>query len=213
MYNMEIKKIEYGAYLSYDLYGGGEENLKSRNICTQIKNKNVETIESIINEMKIGYDSLRFKKFFDSDTCLIPIPGSSKHSNSTSVAKHIADVMVKYGFCKNVINCIKRTSTLKSSFSDIDSRPTITQQYGTLSMDHFDFDGKILLVDDVITTGTIGITAANLIYNHTKNKNIRLFTIMRTLHKGQFNKIIDPVISHITINGERGDRDFRLFNF
>ena len=68
---MEIKKIEYGAYLSYDLYGGGEENLKSRNICIQIKNKNVETIESIINEMKIGYDSLKFKKFFDSDTRLI----------------------------------------------------------------------------------------------------------------------------------------------
>ena len=111
-------------------------DLKSRNICIQIKNKNVETIESIINNdpkfMKIGYDSLKFKKFFDSDTCLIPIPGSSKHSNSTSVAKHIADVMVKYGFCKNVINCIKRTSTLKSSFSDIDSRPTITQQYRTL---------------------------------------------------------------------------------
>ena len=102
-------------------------------------------------------------------------------------------------------------STLKSSFSDIDSRPTITQQYRTLSMDHFDFDGKILLVDDVITTGTIGITAANLIYNHTKNKNISLFTIMRTLHKGQFNDLIDPVISHITINGERGDRDFCTF--
>ena len=82
---MTIKKIDYGAYLSYDLYGGGEENLKSRNICTRIKNKNMETIESIINEMKIGYDSLKFKKFFDSDTCLIPIPGSSKHSNSTSV--------------------------------------------------------------------------------------------------------------------------------
>ena len=120
---MEIKKIEYGAYLSYDLYGGGEENLKSRNICIQIKNKNVETIESIINEMKIGYDSLKFKKFFDSDTCLIPIPGSSKHSNSTSVAKHIADVMVKYGFCKNVINCIKRVSESKNFLNFNESYP------------------------------------------------------------------------------------------
>ena len=55
---MTIKKIDYGAYLSYDLYGGGEENLKSRNILTRIKNKNMETI-SIINEMKIGYDIIK----------------------------------------------------------------------------------------------------------------------------------------------------------
>ncbi len=208
---MLLSSLDYGSFLTYSPRGTGSLADNSRDVRTYLKQdliiseSNIPTSEAIVESIKNNLMNLPFKDFFGSHAYLVPVPRSSLTKDGTLwVPKNLVEAFSRQGLGKPFI-CIERMEAVeKSSFSAAKDRPKAIDHFRTIRIksDLKRIEGvkEIILVDDIVTSGSTLLGAASCISQAFPNAHIRAFAAIRTIsNSAEFNKIQDPCIGTIKL--------------
>lgn len=176
--------LTYGALVNYSPRGYSALAQQSQEICGRVKAGNARMI---VNTFK-SLDANFLKEFLSKETTLVPVPRSAPLiGDAMWPGKLIADLLINYGYGKEVYPCLVRTKAIKKSSLSFDSgtRPLVTEHYESIgvSRDLRPDPIKITLVDDVITMGRTTYACAQRLKEEFTNAEIKVFTILRTQQK------------------------------
>lgn len=139
---MQLTKIEFGSLLSYCPRGDSDPILRARKVTAVLKvdgfvYNSSGSAQPILMSEWVGHTmsqvrtQLPFSGFFAENTILVPAPSSSLlQPDSLWVPERIANALVKYGFGKEVVSCLKRTRAVrKAAYSRSEDRPKPFEHY------------------------------------------------------------------------------------
>jgi hypothetical protein len=208
---MLLSDLEFGSYLTYTPKPQTEDSKKAKNLLLSIKfdtirsESGVPTSKFIIDRLMESLEKLPFKDYFGSSTSLVPVPKSSlMQEGSLWVPEKYAEELSRNG--KGVVfPCLKRVSAVaKAAFSQPENRPKATEHYNSIKVKSImHVPREIVLIDDVVTRGATLLGCASRLKQAYPDVRIRGFAIVRTISDPSlFNKIADPCIGKITLNGD-----------
>lgn len=157
----------------------------SRNVLDRVKSGNEEIIGDVIDLIESQKESSPVKDFLTPDSLLIPVPRSSLiKSDAVWPSKVIAEEMKKRGYGTVLKPTIERTKPIrKSSNQAAEDRPTVQEHLETLGIaipSELTDPKTIILIDDVVTLGSVTVACAELLKKIYPDSDIRLFAIART---------------------------------
>ena len=136
--------------------------------------------------------------YFSKETTLVPIP-SSNDEEKPWVPMKLANVLVTHGLGRVVIPCLERVNSIRSAHLSGTDRPIIEKRYNSMVVtDSLENPSEILLVDDVVTTGTMFTGAYRRIAEKYPNVPIKAFAAMRARFPECFRYYLDPCFGVIT---------------
>ena len=217
---MQLTQIEFGSLLSYCPRGDSEPILRAREVRNVLKadgfvnnssgsGQPISMSEWVAHTMSQFRTRLPFSGFFAADSILVPTPSSSLlQPDSLWVPERVANALVKYGFGKEVVSCLKRTSAVrKAAYSRAEDRTKPVEHYQSMGVQgSLNSANEIVLVDDIVTRGATLLGAANRLHDVFPAAKIRAFAVMRTISDpSEFRAFYDPRIGTITYREEQGD--------
>ena len=139
--------------------------------------------------------------FMGGKAAIVPVPKSSLISRGDLwVPYNMAAALVEYGLGSSVVPCLKRSKAIqKAAFSKPKDRPKAATHRETIAVGEVVALGKVVLVDDVVTTGATLVGTAEKLRSVFPNAEITAFAAMRTESFGGFKKIRDPKVETITL--------------
>lgn len=203
---MLLSKLEYGALLSYTPKPQTEDEKASRTLMYRLKTDSVSKIGAaeplpfslyIAKHIARKISALPFSDFFGPKTTLVPVPKSSLLKQGILwVPQRLAEAFVKEGLGGKAVEYLKRKEALPKAAFQIDSknRPMPEDHYRTLQVEKtFDVPNSIVLIDDVVTTGSALLGSASRLAEIFPGTNISAFAAMRTISDPNgFRSIEDP---------------------
>lgn len=194
---MPSEIINYGTLLDYSPYGDSEESAKSRLFRGAIKAGRPTEIDLLIKNIK---DSPELIEFFK-DSTLVPIPKSSPHlPGSTFPSLEICKAIANNRFSLGINSCLRRITPIrKSSLQTSGNRPSVKEHYDTLSVDITIMPTKkIILVDDVLTRGSVSVACVHKMEESYPDADIYVFALLRTKSfVADIEKVINPSVNKI----------------
>lgn len=110
---MNVRRVEFGAYLTYAPWGEENNHLESKAVKRELKeNRATQTeppfSERIASEIKYYLSSVPFSDFFDQNPWLVPIPRSSQQAQDALwVPREVTTAMQSLGLGQSV-ECLMR---------------------------------------------------------------------------------------------------------
>ena len=202
--------MNFCSLLSYNPKGNTTiEAINSRVYLRALKKDNSPTqynpvimSEYIAEEVRKLSPHPPFSTFFKSNTVLVPIPGHAvTREASFWGSKRIAEALHKQGLGIHVCTCIERLKEiLPAHMCKPEDRPDLDTHYNSIAVRPLMIiPEEILLIDDIVTSGTIALTCANILKTMFPHCNIQLFAAMRTMtNPNEFRTIHDAVAGNIT---------------
>lgn len=139
-----------------------------------------------------------FSRLFLDNITLVPMPSSKKtRSDTLWVPLMLAKSLHEVGLGKEVVCCLSRSRPMQKSSASLPmQRPTVEEHCDTLEMTPMIIKPvNILLVDDVVTTGTTFLAAYSMIHNVYPDATINAFAAMRTVlypDSDSFKSVMEP---------------------
>lgn len=132
---------------------------------------------------------------------MVPVPKSSLISKGDLwVPYNLAEALAECGLGVGVVPCLKRGKAVqKAALSSSDKRPRAADHRRTIVVESVEAPDKVVLVDDVVTTGATLIGAAQRLRSAFPDVEITAFAAMRTESFGGFKKTKDPKVETITL--------------
>ncbi|MFY9717910.1 MAG: hypothetical protein WAK40_08300 [Thermoplasmata archaeon] len=144
-----------------------------------------------------------FSPFLAATSVIVPVPKSSlQKEDSLWVPAQLAAALVHAGFGSRAASLLNRSEAIpKAATSDPGARPDALRHYRTLAVQKdLGTIRQILLVDDVVTSGTTLLGSANRLADAYPGVPIRCFAAMRTeSDPAGLTALIDPVVGEITL--------------
>ena len=208
---MLLSKLEFGSYLTYSPRGQSETAVRSRYWKDCLKNeKGVESPPKFMSQLvaeriKKDIDQMPFKHFFNENVSLVPIPKSSlMQQNALWVSEKIAKALSKQAF-GNFYPCLKRIKPVQKAAYAVPSnrRPKAIEHYSSIECQQLIHRPKeIVLIDDIITTGSTLLGCASKLEEIFPDVPIRAFAVIRTISDpDNFKAIESPCVGTITRSG------------
>jgi predicted amidophosphoribosyltransferase len=209
---MKISELKYASLLSYSPHGNTPDDLESKYVTYSLKQDRYEGQPPILMSdwvaKKTQEKSGLFGTFFRSNTLLVPVPSSSLMEKDTLwVPERIANALVKKGFGKQVVPCLRReTAVQKAATSPAHDRPSVKDHYDSFSVQgSLSEPEDILLIDDVITRGATLLGCANRLISVFPKCRIHAFAAIRTISDPEkFKNLQDSCIGTIYLNNNGG---------
>lgn len=163
---------------------------------------NMEMSQWVAQTVKEKFNDLVFRDFFQADTILVPTPRSSLiQSGSLWVPERLANALVSRGLGAKVILCLERAFAIpKAAFSRPEDRPKAQLNYDSLRVRQglISIPNRILLIDDIVTSGSTALGTVNRLHEAFPNAEIRTFAAMRTIsRKSEFRSEMSPYVGNI----------------
>jgi len=150
------------------------------------------------------------KDILGSSVTLVPMPQSSLPvPGGLWIPQRLTTALVDLGLGQQASPILKRIKAIpKSAYSASGERPTAQTKYETLRADRLLIPPeRIVIIDDIITTGASMIGAASVLAESFPNAQISGFAMIRTIsNTADFVKLINPCVGTIT---RRGDSTWR----
>ncbi len=210
MPSLTLKRLEFASLLSYTPRGGGEIGQRSRDVMHALKDGRVSgtpprlfssTIAGFIvnNAATLG----ALTSYLTRNAVLVLVPKSSLwREGSLWVPDQLANSLAQVGLGARVARLLVRTEAIPKAATSISSeRPTALRHYETLAVQK-DLGSvpEIVLVDDVVTTGSALLGSANRLRESYPSITIRGFAGIRTMSDpAQFERITHPVVGSIIL--------------
>jgi predicted amidophosphoribosyltransferase len=212
---MRISILEFGSLLSYSPYGMSRDELYSKEIKRRLKiddyvmNPPILMSDFLAQEIQRSLTQLPFAHFFRDVAApfiLVPIRKSSlMKEDEWWVPQNIARALVRRGLGYAVEECLERSKAVPTSHTvQARDRPTVLQQYESLEVHKLRMvtskPREILLIDDIVTSGSAFLGAANRLADEFPDARIRALAMIRTISNSpDFVRIWAPVIGTITL--------------
>lgn len=156
--------------------------------------------QKIVQTIKQKLNRLPFGNFFSETTILVPIPNSTlMQKDSLWIPYELAKEfeIQKLGIVQILLT--RKQPIQKSAYSQTRQRPSYAEQFATLEVpDSLNQPENIVLIDDVITSGTTIGACYKKLHEKFPYTKIRAFASIRTMSgQSKFMKIEDPCLGKI----------------
>ena len=213
MPSLRLTKLEFASILSYiPREGGGDLGDQSRDMMRILKDGRMigsppaPLADLIVSLIKSGVPDLAdIASLFRPTTLLVPVPKSSLFKEgSLWVPEQIANSFVRSGLGDRSARLLSRTRAIAKAATSLSSgrpRPTAIEHVQTLSVQtELTSAEEIVLIDDVVTTGSTLLGCANKLLESYPSTPIRGFAAMRAVsNPSDFKHTLDPVVGSITL--------------
>jgi len=208
---LQLTDLKCSALLSYCSERSSDAVIQhSKGVRSLVKNDGyypeakTEMSQWIAQNIKENFNSLVFKDFFQPDSILIPIPRSGLMQSGTLwVPDRVANALVKQGLGARAIPCLERTIAVpKAAYSLPKDRPSAQMNYDSLKVLQglISIPKRILLIDDIVTSGSTAVGAANRLREAFPGAQISTFAAMRTIsRKIEFGSEYSPYVGNIRL--------------
>jgi len=137
---------------------------------------------------------------FGDDVTVVPIPGHAPAlPNGLWVPARLCDQMVAQGLAAVSEPWLERVTAVEKSRTLV--RPTALQHQHSMRVVPTEVPGRrIVLVDDVITRGAVGLASASLLAARFPGCSITLFAMIRTISDPRmFASMLTPCFGTVTL--------------
>ncbi|GMV23643.1 MAG: hypothetical protein AMXMBFR57_35920 [Acidimicrobiia bacterium] len=144
------------------------------------------------------------REAFAGSPLLVPIPGSGlTKANTVWSSRRVCQELVAVGLGDSVAEVVQRVVAVpKSAWTD--QRPSFETHYRSLAVaPTFRPPSRLLVVDDVVTSGTTMMACAQKLADAFPGVPIAGFALSRTLSQGEPSAILDPRTELIRHRDER----------
>jgi predicted amidophosphoribosyltransferase len=177
--------LPYGSVLNYIPQKNYPQAVLSRDVIDKVKSGNEKVIGQIIDLIDTREQASSLKDFLTPDSLLIPVPRSSLiKSDSVWPSNIIAEELIKRGYGTVLKPTIVRKEPIrKSSNQTAEDRPTVKEHLETLGLvlpAELTDPKTIILVDDVVTQGSVSVACAELLKQIYPDSEIKIFAIAKT---------------------------------
>ena len=210
---MEHKPVEYAALLSYvspkrwsglkspsrrrDLNTANQYTLALKNNHNQPGNVNISIYDYVA---RTCVEQNLFPRFFEGAT-LVPVPSSCPYKPGSMWAPELlANALKKHGLGRNVVTHLERVTPVPKSSQSAD-RASPTEHHDTMVVKTtITPPTNILLVDDVVTRGSVFLGSAWLLSEAYPDVEIKAFAAMSTTYLNRFTTMLHPCTGTIRLN-------------
>lgn len=144
-----------------------------------------------------------FPGFFSDDTTLVPVPGNCpREPGSMWAPELLACALERHGLGCRVVPYLERTKLVRKSARSPGNRPLPIEHHDTIAVQRrLTAPSRILLVDDVVTTGSTFLGSAWLMREAYPDTDIKAFAAMRTIgYVNSFKRLVCPCTGKLTLN-------------
>ena len=153
-------------------------------MCALLKAGDPYSIDRMVGRVRMWYVNGKFRDFFQADTVLVPIPGSTPLRDQASlwVGERLCRAMVRIELgCEVAPIAFRKSVVPKSAYQRPGDRPTSTVHYESIEVRREIVEyRRLLLVDDVITKGNTLLGVASRVREAFPNSEISAFAMIRT---------------------------------
>ncbi|MDZ4797739.1 MAG: hypothetical protein SGI92_06225 [Bryobacteraceae bacterium] len=214
-----LPEVQFGAYLVYSPQGTSQTSKWTKGICSLVKQdglgqmgappKVVRMIPYLVRRLSGKIADTPLTDLFADQPVLVPAPRSSPvKPDSLYPTRLICDQLVANGLGLETRILLERIAAVpKAAFSRPEDRPTLQMHYDSLRVTGELLEPRsILLVDDVVTKGTMLLASATRLQEALPRTRIRVFALIRTMSHVEIERIEEICVGKIEQRGERGVR-------
>ena len=209
-------KLEFASVLSYvPREGGGDLGDQSRDVMRILKDGRMigsppaplsDLVARLINGG--GPEVADIGSMLSPTAVLVPVPKSSLFKEeSLWVPEQIANSLIRSGLGGRSARLLARTRAIAKAATSLSSggpRPTALEHLQTLAVQtELRSVEEIVLIDDVVTTGSTLLGCANKLLESYPSSLIRGFAVMRAVSNPvDFKQTLDPIVGAITLHSD-----------
>lgn len=214
-----LSELEFGTYLNYSPAGKEERSRFSKAVCLAIKEdrtiklgqppRNERAIPYSVRHLEARLQNSVLAKLFAGRPVLVPAPRSSPlKPESLCPTRLICQQLLSVNLGSEIQELLKRTKSVpKAAFQKASDRPTVLDHYNSIAVEsELSTPQEILIVDDVITSGSMLLACASQLRRTFPQTTIRAFALIRTMSGMEIEKLVDPCVGMVRLHGERSRR-------
>jgi hypothetical protein len=212
-----LSEAEFGSFLVYSPRGTEQPSKNSKAICIAIKDDSFlklrgtfqRAIPFFVRELKLRLPGSDIEDFFLTNPLLVPAPRSAPtKAGSLYPTRLICEQMVTQGLGSETKMLLERIEAVpKAATSAPKDRPTLTTHYNSMRVSgELVTHGSILIVDDVITRGTMLLASISRLKDTYPNVDVRAFALIRTMSGEEVSHPVKFCRGTISIGTEFGTR-------
>jgi hypothetical protein len=189
-----LTKLDFASCYAYSPHGSSLTSAESRLFRDRLKNGNPEELRRCAANILALFNSGHFVEFFGHGVLLIPVPRSAPLvKGALWVPNRICQALVAAGLAGQSAPVLTREHAVrKSAFQAPAGRPTFQEHLDSLAVDRLRPPaGRILLVDDVVTSGCTLLAAAERVAQAFAGIPVRAFAVARAM-SDDVEAITDP---------------------
>jgi hypothetical protein len=184
--------------------GGNSEEIKAVDrLLYNLKFGRVAHLEPFLEELSKNDE---FRSLFTENCALVPMPRSAPLvDGAVWPALEISKLLIQFGFGSDIIRCLRRTTSVpKAAFqTNADERPSYSTHISTIVADLSDIGmhkpSRIILLDDVITSGRMAMACYTKAIEAFPDAEIIAFSPIRTMSFVEVNRGYYPTFGTINL--------------
>lgn len=209
-----LSDISYGSLAVYSPRDPARKSILSRELCKAVKQdqflrlggQNVRVIPRMVQRLGEKIEGSALEDFFDDDPVLVPAPRSSPvKPDSLYPTRIICEELVDKGFGGEVRMLLHRTHAVrKAATAPPGERPTARDHYESIRVEReLVTASTIIVVDDVITSGSMLIASVSLLKEAYPRATVRAFGLIRTQSDGEITEIYQLTTGEVSLRAGR----------
>lgn len=203
---MLLSEVSFASLLTYSPRGDDPERRASRTWTYRLKDEErvgvagQEASAFFVDRLAHHVSSGTLTGWFGSDVVLVPMPNHApRMADSLWVPERLCARMVARGLGAKTITMLDRLHAVEKSRTLV--RPSAGDHFRSLRvLDADTSPQRILVVDDVITRGSVGLAALSRLRAQFAHSEIRLFAMIRTMtDPSAFRAMLDPCTGSVVL--------------
>jgi hypothetical protein len=204
-----VNPLRCASWLVYATRGSTEDARRARRLIISIKVDEIDierrkpVVELVVQQAarRLGRQA---RSTFDGDPFLVPVPRSGlARSHSVWPAQRVCEELIRQGLAADVLPLLKRTTAIPKSAGSRDRPPLGDHLSSMVVQKSLKVPGRLLLVDDVVTSGTTMMACAQKLARAFPGVPIGAFALARVQSQGEPTKVFDPLVEFIVPSGAR----------
>jgi hypothetical protein len=207
--------LSCGSWLVYATRADAPDAARIRNLVLFVKRDQIHLesrrlyVSLLVERMNEALGSVG--QLFRANTLLVPIPRAGlTRPNTVWPALSICRALHSTGLGGSVATILARTRAVHKSAGS-QSRPSLQDHHESLTVQgSLDRLEQIVLVDDVVTSGTTLMAGAQRLREVFPRASIQAFALARVHSTGKPSRLVEPVVERISVVGQRCRREMTL---
>ena len=139
---------------------------------------------------------------FDGHPMFVPVPGSSLTKPHTVwPSRRVCEELVRQGLGQDILPVVSRTTAVPKSAGSA-TRPPLDQHLNSLTVQaRLSPPSRLLLVDDVVTSGTMMMACAIKLVQAFPGVPVSGFALARVQSVGNPPRVFEPLVERIVVDG------------
>jgi hypothetical protein len=207
-----LDSIWCASWLVYATRATDEQAKRVKNVILQVKtdrrheSSGVPIVRIVIERIVAQLDA-EGRLVFAGRPMLVPVPGAGlTRPNSVWPARRICEELIRQGLGEDLLPVLNRVVAIPKSAGSVE-RPGLNQHVRSLAVQPGTMPpSRLLVVDDVVTSGTTIMACAVKLAQVFPNVPIRGFALARVQSTGNPGQVLEPAVERVVRDSQRCKR-------